>query len=192
MSWSGCALTRRTAPWPLCSVCDSRGWRCTVGSRRSPTSCSHLQRIDQNIKGPLLYSFSSIYYSSQCYTKHVSEVFGSKYLTDRALQHPINPSVSARFQSADSLSVTLDENKEPLPTPLRDIWLQITQWCSRRRCKRDQDKKRGGLFSWNFQNLFTQRTHIFMYKRHEQVNFISMIYIYRISLGTIILALEKP
>ena len=33
-------------------------------------------------KGPLLYCFSSIYYRSQIYTKHVSEVFGSKHQTD--------------------------------------------------------------------------------------------------------------
>ena len=34
------------------------------------------------VKGPLLYSFPIIYYRSQIYTKHVSEVFGSKYQTD--------------------------------------------------------------------------------------------------------------
>ena len=37
------------------------------------------------VKGPLLYSFSTIYYRSQIYTKHVSEVFDSKYQIDRAL-----------------------------------------------------------------------------------------------------------
>lgn len=49
-SWSGCGLTRRMAPWILCSVCGSQGWRCTVGSRRSPTSCWHLQKRDESIK----------------------------------------------------------------------------------------------------------------------------------------------
>ena len=38
-----------------------------------------------NVKGPLLYCFTSIYYRSQIYTKHVSEVFGSKYQTGHAL-----------------------------------------------------------------------------------------------------------
>ena len=33
-------------------------------------------------KGPLLWCFSSIYYRSQIYTKHVSEVIGSKHQTD--------------------------------------------------------------------------------------------------------------
>ena len=36
-------------------------------------------------KGPLLYCFSLLYYRSQIYTKHVSEVFGSKYPTGHAL-----------------------------------------------------------------------------------------------------------
>jgi len=35
-----------------------------------------------DFKGPLLYCFSSIYYRSQIYTKHISEVFGSKHQTD--------------------------------------------------------------------------------------------------------------
>ena len=34
------------------------------------------------MKGPLLYCFSSMYYRSQIYTEHVSEVFGSKHQTD--------------------------------------------------------------------------------------------------------------
>lgn len=56
-SWSGCGSARRTAPWIPCSACDSRGWRCTAGSRRSPTSCSHLQRrgSKQNDLHILLY-----------------------------------------------------------------------------------------------------------------------------------------
>ena len=101
-------------------------------SRGAPPRSGHSQRAEEvrpflllslfltHLKGPLLYCFSSIYYRSQIYTKYISEVFGSKYQTDHALQHPINPSVF--FKSADSLSVTLDENKEPLPTPLWEIF----------------------------------------------------------------------
>lgn len=43
VSLSACGPARRTAPWILCWVCDSQGWRCTTGSRRSPTSCWRLQ-----------------------------------------------------------------------------------------------------------------------------------------------------
>ena len=78
-----------------------------------------LRRRTKSLKGPLLYFFSLLYYRSQIYTEHVSEVFASKYQTNHALQHPIIPLFQPCFKSADSLSFTSDENKEPLS---RSCW----------------------------------------------------------------------
>ena len=68
------------------------------------------------IKGPLLYLFSTVYYyRSQIYPEPVSDWL--KHQTDHC-SIPESPLFQPCFQSADSLCVTLDENKEPLPTPL--------------------------------------------------------------------------
>ena len=74
--------------------------------RQPPIVCK-CKAFNTLFKGPLLYCFSLLYYRSQIYTKHVSEVFGSKYKTDHALQHPIIPSGSAPFQKVLILCLLL-------------------------------------------------------------------------------------
>jgi len=54
----------------------------TMTDKRFYFGGSHLAVQLLWFKGPLLYCFASIYYRSQIYTEHVSEVFGSKHQTD--------------------------------------------------------------------------------------------------------------